>query len=1424
MSKTVVSLLSLLLAVAVLAASPPASAEDSPGGQLVSDSAVNGTPHVLDGRVYSVTQVGDTMFLGGTFSTARNNNSQSTLSRANLLAFDADSGQISNSFVPNPNGVVHKVLSAGDGATVYVAGNFSSIGGVARKNLARVRISDGSVVSSFDAGNITGQIRDTALVDGRLWIGGAFTHVGGTAQRALATVDPGSGDHVPYMGLVLDGNHNDGNTQVLKFDHSPDRDRLVAVGNFDTLDGVVNHQLLALDTSGPSAAPASFRTNFYTATCSRSFDTYMRDVDFSPDGRFFVVTTTGAYGGSNGPCDTSARFETDAVGTDVQPSWVDYTGGDTTYGVEVTDTAVYVGGHFRWQNNPFRGDNPGQGAVGREGIAALDPVNGLPYSWNPGRTKGVGVFDFLRTAAGLWVASDTDRIGNFQLRSRIALLGSDGPDVPAVSTPGLPNDLYAVGRTGSVPDPSILYRVNAGGPEIAAPIGPVWQADTAGTPSPHLNGGQQIASWGPVPTVDGTVPSSTPSEVFSTERWDPSSAPEQQWDFSVPSGTPLEVRLYFANRCDCTDQVGERRFHVDIDGTRVLNDLDLVASVGDDVGTMRSFAVTSDGNVDIDLFHLVENPLINAIEIVRTDVPPVEPEDGAIERRPMTETTVGEAQAVPGGGIDWNQVRGAFMLNGWLYTATSDGIFTRRTFDGNAYGAPQPVDGADQIVALTDWRSDIGSLTGLYYDSGRIYYTLAGSDFLHYRYFTSESGVVGAKRLVAASSTGEIDYSEVRGLFGTASQLFWATSSGDLRRIDWQHQGASGAPVAGTATTVSGPGADGVEWGARDYFLAQDEDGQNSAPNQAPVASFSVSCLGLTCSFDGSGSSDADGSVASYAWDFGDGESGSGASVSHTYADAGPRTVELTVTDDDGAVGSATEQADPEEGPVAAVSFVGSDSSNTNAADHTVFVPGGVQAGDRLLLSMAVNTEGVSVADPAGWTPLESVAGSNVQGRLWTRAATASDAGSLVVVSLDGFAKADLTVTAHRGSGGAASVSDSGAEILTADGTAHAVPDVSTGPGDWVVSSWAAKASHAVAWSAPGSYEVRAGTDGAGGGRITSMTADTGPVAGGAQSGGVATSDPSVRRVVALTAVVSPAGGGGGGTPNQAPVASFSVSCLGLTCSFDGSGSSDADGSVASYAWDFGDGESGSGASVSHTYADAGPRTVELTVTDDDGAVGSATEQADPEEGPVAAVSFVGSDSSNTNAADHTVFVPGGVQAGDRLLLSMAVNTEGVSVADPAGWTPLESVAGSNVQGRLWTRAATASDAGSLVVVSLDGYAKADLTVTAHRGSGGAASVSDSGADILTADGTAHAVPDVSTGPGDWVVSSWAAKASHAVAWSAPGSYEVRGGSDGAGGGRITSMTADTGPVAGGAQSGGVATSDPSVRRVVALTAVIGAG
>lgn len=82
----------------------------------------------------------------------------------------------------------------------------------------------------------------------------------------------------------------------------------------------------------------------------------------------------------------------------------------------------------------------------------------------------------------------------------------------------------------------------------------------------------------------------------------------------------------------------------------------------------------------------------------------------------------------------------------------------------------------------------------------------------------------------------------------------------------------------------------------------------------------------------------------------------------------------------------------------------------------------------------------------------------------------------------------------------------------------------------------------------------------------------------------------------------------GGTTPppaNNPPVASFTYTTNDLTASFNASGSTDSDGSIVSYAWNFGDGTTGSGVTTSRAYAAAGTYNVTLTVTDNAGATGT---------------------------------------------------------------------------------------------------------------------------------------------------------------------------------------------------------------------------
>ena len=80
-----------------------------------------------------------------------------------------------------------------------------------------------------------------------------------------------------------------------------------------------------------------------------------------------------------------------------------------------------------------------------------------------------------------------------------------------------------------------------------------------------------------------------------------------------------------------------------------------------------------------------------------------------------------------------------------------------------------------------------------------------------------------------------------------------------------------------------------------------------------------------------------------------------------------------------------------------------------------------------------------------------------------------------------------------------------------------------------------------------------------------------------------------------------------GSTVNSPPHASFTNSCSDLVCSFTDT-STDTDGALVAWRWDFGEGSSATGQSISHTYAEAGTYAVSLTVTDENGATDSTAQ------------------------------------------------------------------------------------------------------------------------------------------------------------------------------------------------------------------------
>ncbi|HEU0103394.1 MAG TPA: hypothetical protein VFR07_13840 [Mycobacteriales bacterium] len=457
----------LTATLALAAGGPAAVAAQVAHRSVVSAVPRSGTPQISNGAVYAVTQVGSTMVVGGNFTAATSADGSQRFAAPHILAFDAGSGAVKGNFRPQLDGDVQTLLPGPIPGTVYAGGEFNTARGVKAKSLVLLNLSDGSRTAGFAMPPVNGIVNTVKRVGDRLFVGGTFKRVGGKDHAGLVTLDARTGALDPYMSSQVAVNHNwspsapttwaKAPVGVTKLDITPDGSKLVAIGNFKQVDGATHDQIAMWNLAPGGAVVRDWNTTGYAAQClAKAYDSYVRDVSFSPDGSYFVVVATG--GTKPGAlCDAAARWETAATGANVTPTWADFTGGDSLLSTTVTGEAVYVGGHQRWLNNQIGRDAPGPGAVPRPGVAALDPATGLPLAWNPGRNpRGVGTQALYATSAGLWMGSDTDFIGTNSgsstryVRSKIAFFPlAGGRPAASKALAGLPGRAYIGARTRS---------------------------------------------------------------------------------------------------------------------------------------------------------------------------------------------------------------------------------------------------------------------------------------------------------------------------------------------------------------------------------------------------------------------------------------------------------------------------------------------------------------------------------------------------------------------------------------------------------------------------------------------------------------------------------------------------------------------------------------------------------------------------------------------------------------------------------------------------------------------------------------------------------------------------------------------------------------------------------------------------------------
>jgi PKD repeat protein len=150
--------------------------------------------------------------------------------------------------------------------------------------------------------------------------------------------------------------------------------------------------------------------------------------------------------------------------------------------------------------------------------------------------------------------------------------------------------------------------------------------------------------------------------------------------------------------------------------------------------------------------------------------------------------------------------------------------------------------------------------------------------------------------VVAKAPSGSVDLTVNLSNFApaTSAQVWQLTASNTIARL-------ADATVSAQAIVTNVP-AQSVTL----FVIPPSGAPSNQPPVARATATPGSGTAPLTVAFDGRASSDPDGSIASYAWTFGDGGSAAGATTSHTYQSAGTYSARLTVTDNQGATNSTT--------------------------------------------------------------------------------------------------------------------------------------------------------------------------------------------------------------------------------------------------------------------------------------------------------------------------------------------------------------------------------------------------------------------------------------------------------------------------------------------------------------------------------------
>ncbi len=360
----------------------PTTIDASPVANVSGAAPLPATPTPMwqtNGTVWAMAYSAGRLYIAGNFTKARPPGvapgGAGEVTVKNLIAVDTATGNYVPAFKHTANKIVYALSVTPDGRTLYAGGDFTSVDGQARSQVASFDLTkSNSALTSFAPAMSGQRVRALSATDSAIYLAGAFTAAGGESRVGAAAFSSAGGllPWNPQLDKAL------GQSIVAV----PSGDRVYIGGNFNLANGQLHRALVLVD--GASGANLPQQEKVFPEDCSVNACTNFSTVKslVYANGYVYAGAEGTGYGWFDGtikldPADGTVEFKDNCLGA--------------TQAVTVVGTNLYAGSHSHDCSDVEGGFPQAPLQRGWHHLISEDTETGIVQPWFPNTDAGPGV-------------------------------------------------------------------------------------------------------------------------------------------------------------------------------------------------------------------------------------------------------------------------------------------------------------------------------------------------------------------------------------------------------------------------------------------------------------------------------------------------------------------------------------------------------------------------------------------------------------------------------------------------------------------------------------------------------------------------------------------------------------------------------------------------------------------------------------------------------------------------------------------------------------------------------------------------------------------------------------------------------------------------------------------------------------------------